>query len=185
MVIGDGFWVRDVPPSSICSRTPSGADPCRPCASHLRLCELICAPDLLFLETFPLVSSVTSGSYTLPHLTQGPLISELRELMNSFHWGLTIQGLSVPDNILFWISVFVPVCCKKTFLVVGWDVSIWKYMSISFKLISPSKFQSSFQTRVLPHSIQIILTKFFIQGAVNHSNNYHGANGCGWGVRWS
>ena len=86
--------------------TPCGANPCRPCASHLRLCELICAPDLLFLETFPLVSSVTSGSYTLPSLQR-----------NFSSPGKTTQlGLCVPTSGCLWVSVFVPIYFRRRLL---------------------------------------------------------------------
>jgi hypothetical protein len=43
------------------SKTPSGADPCRPCAHCLSRCEFICAPVLLCLEG--LVSCLAVDGY--------------------------------------------------------------------------------------------------------------------------
>jgi hypothetical protein len=51
--------------SSFRSRTPTGADACRPCACCLRLCEFRSAPALLCLEGIDLLmSSLSCGSYS-------------------------------------------------------------------------------------------------------------------------
>lgn len=65
------------------------------------------------------VHSIHYGSYALfaSSYLICSLISQVRELMDSFHLELCVQGLPVSDNILFWVSVlffvFFSICCKK------------------------------------------------------------------------
>lgn len=66
MVVGERC--DRVSSSTLSTETPSGLDLCKPCAA--RLCELRCASVLLCLKDLvSLVSSVSSGTYTLSSLS--------------------------------------------------------------------------------------------------------------------
>ena len=67
--------------TSLSSRTPSGADLCRPYACCLSLCEFRCEPALLCLESF---SSLESSIHSLN--------SEVRNLMETSVLGLSEEA---------------------------------------------------------------------------------------------
>lgn len=82
--IASGLGMGHLSTCPFCSRTPSGAHLCRPCARCLSLCESVCAPGLLCLERLVLlVSPISSGSYAIYScsLLRGFLSPEGRDLV--------------------------------------------------------------------------------------------------------
>lgn len=104
-----------MPTSPYSSRTPSGANLCRPCPRCLSLGELICASIVLCLEGLvSLVLSLPNDSHSLSTGFPEPWENGFGGVI-LFMTACSTVSHSLPV-IWMWISVSVPLYCRKKIL---------------------------------------------------------------------